>query len=215
MAKRIEINAGDRFGKWTIVKEVSPIFITGKPRRMFKCKCDCGNEKDVQLVCLRNGHSTSCGCEQKRKASEANTTHNLSDKHPLYSVWKNMKKRCINPNANEYKNYGGRGISVCLEWSTSFEKFYNWAINNGYSKELTIDRIDNNGNYCPDNCRWVDKTVQLNNTSRNHYIEYNGIKYTLSTLSKHLNIPYNIVRYRISNCNWSVKQLIKVYNDRN
>lgn len=214
MAKKLEINQGDKFGKWTIIEEIAPKIISNKPRRMFRCKCECGNIGEVQLVCLRNRHSTSCGCEQKKRASIANTKHGL-EKHPLYNTWKNMKNRCNNPNASEYNNYGGRGICVCEDWSNNFQNFYNWAINNGWSKELTIDRIDTNGNYCPENCRWSTVEVQMNNMTKNHYIEYNENTYTLSTLAKYLDIPYNIVRYRLSNCKWTVEQLINYYNDRN
>lgn len=128
---------------------------------------------------------------------------------------KHEKKRCNYINASEYENYGGRGISVCEEWSSNFQSFYDWAINNGWSKELTIDRLDTNGNYCPENCRWANVETQMNNMTKNHYIEYDGNTYTLSTLSKYLNIPYNIVRYRLSNCKWTVEQLMNYYNDRN
>lgn len=214
MTKKLEIKQGDKFGKWTIIEEIAPKIISNKPRRMFRCQCECGNIGEVQLSCLRNGHSTSCGCEQKKRVSAANTKHGL-EKHPLYNTWKNIKKRCNYINASEYENYGGRGISVCEEWSNNFQSFYNWAINNGWSKELTIDRIDTNGNYCPENCRWANVETQMNNMTKNHYIEYNGDTYTLSTLSKHLSIPYNIVRYRLSNCKWTVEQLINYYNDRN
>ena len=214
MAKKLEINQGDKFGKWTIVEEIASKVIGNKPRRMFRCKCECGNIGEVQLACLRNSHSTSCGCEQKKKASIANTKHGL-EKHPLYNTWKNMKKRCNNQNASEYNNYGGRGICVCEDWSNNFQNFYDWAINNGWSKELTIDRIDTNGNYCPVNCRWSTIEVQMNNMTKNHYIEYNESTYTLSTLAKSLDIPYNIVRYRLSNCRWSVEQLINYWNGRN
>lgn len=85
MAKKLEIEQGDKFGKWTIIEEIAPKIISGKPRRMFRCQCECGNIGEVQLVCLRNGHSTSCGCEQKKKASIANTKHGL-EKHPLYTT---------------------------------------------------------------------------------------------------------------------------------
>ena len=214
MAKELEIKQGDKFGKWTIIEEIAPKIISNKPRRMFRCQCGCGNIGEVLLSCLRNGHSTSCGCAQKEKVSIANTKHGL-EKHPLYNTWKHIKRRCNNPNASEYKNYGGRGISVCEEWSNNFRNFYDWAINNSWSKELTIDRIDVNGNYCPENCRWANAKTQMNNMTKNHYIEYNGDTYTLSTLSEHLNIPYNIVRYRLSNCKWTVEQLINYYNDRN
>lgn len=214
MAKKLDIKHGEKFGKWTIIEEIAPKIISNKPRRMFRCKCECGNIGEVQLACLRNEHSTSCGCEQKKKASAANTKHGLG-KHSLYNTWKNMKKRCNNPNASGYENYGGRGIYVCEEWSNSFQSFYDWSIDNGWSKELTIDRIDTNGNYCPENCRWASIEIQMNNTTRNHYIEYEGNTYTLSTLAKHLNIPYNIIRYRLSNCKWNIKQLINYCNDRN
>lgn len=215
MAKKLEIKQGDKFSKWTIIEEIAPKIISDKPRRMFRCKCECGNIGEVQLACLRNGHSTSCGCEQKKKASEANIKHGLADNHPLYGVWKNMKKRCSNPNATGYENYGGRSICVCEEWASNFQKFYDWAIANGWSKELTIDRINVDDDYYPENCRWATMKVQNNNRTKNHYLEYEGNQYTLSTLSEYLNIPYNVVRYRISNCKWSVEQLIKYWNDRN
>lgn len=213
--KKLKIEPGDRFGKWTIIEEVPSKIISGKPRRMFKCQCDCGNTKEVQLACLRNKHSTSCGCEQKKRASEAQIKHGLCDKHPLYNVWKNIKKRCNYPNAQEYDNYGGRGIMICNEWSNDFKNFYNWAINNGWASGLSIDRIDNDGNYCPENCRWATAKIQMNNTTKNHNINYQDKVFTLATLAEHLNIPYNIVRYRISRCNWTVERLINYYNDRN
>lgn len=214
MVKKLEINQGDKFGKWTIVEEIASKVIGHIPRRMFRCKCECGNISEVPLSCLINGHSTSCGCEQKKKASIANTKHGLG-KHSLYNTWKGMKRRCNNPNAFEYNNYGGRGICICEDWSNNFQNFYDWAINNGWSKELTIDRIDTNGNYCPVNCRWATIEVQMNNMTKNHYIKYNEKTYTLSTLAKYLDIPYNIVRYRLSRCRWNVEQLINYWNGRN
>lgn len=214
MAKKLEIKQGEKFGKWTIIEEIAPKIISNKPRRMFRCQCECGNMGEVQLVCLRNGHSTSCGCEQKKKASKANTKHGL-EKHPLYNTWKNMKKRCNNPKATGYENYGGRGICVCGDWSNNFQSFYDWSLNNGWSKELTIDRINCDGNYCPENCRWATVETQMNNRTKSHYVNYNGETFTLSTLAKHLDIPYNIVRYRLSNCKWNVEQLINYLNDRN
>lgn len=212
--KKIEVKQGEKFGKLTILKEIEPKLISNKPRRMFQCECECGNIIETQLALLRNGHTSSCGCYQKQRVSETQTKHGLADKHPLYLVWKNMKKRCDNPNATEYKNYGGRGITYCLEWK-EFQNFYDWAISNGWQDKLTIDRIDTNNNYCPENCRWVDMKTQENNTTRNHYIEYDNVKYTLSSLSEFLNIPYNVVRYRISTCKWTVEQLINFWNETN
>ena len=213
--KKLDIKSGDKFGKLTVIKEVEPYYVCNKPRRKFKCICECGNTKDILLYCLTSGHTTSCGCEQKRKASISNYKHGLSDKHPLYEVWKNMKNRCNNPNATEYSSYGGRGITICEDWSKNFISFYNWSMLNGWSPTLSIDRIDNNGNYCPENCRWTTSYIQRNNTTKNHYLDYNNRTYTLATLSDYLKIPYNVVRYRISRCNWSVEQLIQYWNDRN
>ena len=101
---------------------------------------------------------------------------NKEDKKRLIVIRHSMYCRCYYPSTNQYKNYGGKGIKVCDEWKhiEGFINFYNWAINNGWDKSLTIDRIDNDGNYCPENCRWITQSEQLNNTSRNHHIEWNG-----------------------------------------
>lgn len=213
--KKREINPGTKINRLTIIEETAPIVISNKPRRMVKCKCDCGNICKVQLQCLFDGHTKSCGCLQKEVVTKYSKKHGLSDKHPLYQVWKNMKKRCLNPNATEYRNYGGRGICVCDTWAKDFKAFYDWAIDHGWTEDLTIDRIDVNGNYCAENCRWVDFKSQMNNMTRNHYVMFDEKTFTLSTLSEYLNIPYNIVRYRISRCKWNVKQLINYWNDRN
>jgi len=209
--KRKEINKGDKFGRLEIIKEISPIISSNKPRRMFSCMCECGNIVETQLSLLLLGKTQSCGCYQRQRAKETQLKHGL-EKHPLYSIWKNMKKRCLNPNEISYSNYGGRGILMCNQWLSDFKEFYLWSITNSYSKGLTIDRIDNDGNYCPENCRWVNRTIQNNNTRKNHYIVHEGINYTLATLSEYLKIPYNIVRYRLSTCKWTVKKLTEEYD---
>lgn len=131
------------------------------------CRCDCGNETAVTAGRLRSGHTKSCGCYSIEKAKETcikrNTTHGLSE-HRLYNIWCNMKERCFNPNNPDYiKWYGSRGITICDEWKNSFQSFYDWAINNGYSDELSIDRKDVNGNYEPGNCRWATAKEQVKN----------------------------------------------------
>ena len=129
-------------------------------------------------------------------------------KKRLYSIWHNMKTRCCNPNNYHFKYYGGRGICICDEWKNSFQTFYEWAINNGYSDKLTIDRIDNDGNYEPSNCRWVDMYCQNNHTRKNHYIEYKGITKTASEWAKIYGLSRQLLSMRIRR-GWSFERATK------
>lgn len=115
---------------------------------------------------------------------------------PVYNVWQGMKQRCNNPKNKNYYLYGGRGIKICEQWSNNFKEFERWALENGYEQGLTIDRINNNGNYEPDNCRWADLETQANNTRRNVYIEYQGQIKTMRQWSKDLSIPYKTMKKR-------------------
>lgn len=124
------------------------------------------------------------------------TIHGMK-KSKIYRVWSSMKERCYNKNNKRYKNYGGRCISVCDEWKKSFTDFYNWAQKNGYSDGLTIDRIDNNGNYCPKNCRWVTRKEQNRNYSKNHKITYNGETLCLSDMAVKYGVNRATVLFRI------------------
>lgn len=141
---------------------------------IWKFKCDCGNEVTVRHNCLQSGHTTSCGCYHKEKFGNINRSHNLSYKSHLYGVWKSMKDRCYREKCKSYKNYGERGISVCDEWRDDYKAFYDWAMENGYKEDtgngsvnvLSIDRIDVNGNYEPNNCRWVTADIQARNKRR-------------------------------------------------
>ena len=131
------------------------------------CKCECGKETIVTAGRLRSNHTKSCGCYMRERSKETcinkNIKHGLS-KTRLYNIWSNMKERCENNNHPDYKRwYGARGITVCDEWRNDFKAFYDWSMSNGYSDELTIDRINNDGNYEPTNCRWVDAKTQANN----------------------------------------------------
>jgi Fic family protein len=125
----------------------------------------------------------------------------------LYGIWRGIKRRCLNPNYHHFKDYGGRGITICEEWQ-NYEPFAKWAIENGYSENLTIDRIDNDGNYEPLNCRWVDVYVQNNNTSRNHFIEYQGGLYTIAELADMAGIKQNTLLYRLKR-GWDIEKAIK------
>jgi hypothetical protein len=118
------------------------------------CQCSCGRFKTVTSARLRNGQTRSCGCWNREATSKRRYVHGMS-KTPLYDVWRNMCQRCENPQNNRWNSYGGRGISVCSEWRNSVKAFLDWALANGYRRGLTIDRVNNDGNYEPDNCRFV------------------------------------------------------------
>lgn len=125
-------------------------------------KCGCGANFKAVVSRIKSGHTKSCGCFRKKSTSERRYIHGMTH-HPLYGVWGDMKKRTSDKNNKSFENYGGRGISVCDEWKDDFTSFYNWSINNGYKKGIEIDRIDNDGNYEPSNCRWVDRIIQAQN----------------------------------------------------
>lgn len=132
--------------------------------------------------------------------------HNMK-RTKIYRVWCSMKERCDNKNNKSYKNYGAKGIKVCEEWSNDFLKFYYWAINNGYKEGLTIDRINFNKNYEPQNCRWVTTKQQNRNYSKNRFMEYNGKKYCIVELSEKFNISYGTLLYRI-NAGYTLEEAI-------
>ena len=143
------------------------------------CKCDCGKDVIVLASNLVRGLSKSCGCYAKDHPSQLK--HGMRHTR-IYKTWCGIKYRCNNPNAYGYENYGGRGIRVCDEWE-EFEPFYKWAMENGYSDDLSIDRIDVNGNYEPSNCRWVDDKTQANNMRTNIRFEYEGKSMTVAEIA--------------------------------
>ena len=169
---------------------------------------------------LNSGHTKSCGCylsDNRSQNSKKNKTHGMT-KTRLYVVWRGMKRRCYYPRESSFPHYGGRGITVCDEWNNSFEAFRDWAMANGYRDDLTLDRIDYNGNYEPSNCKWSTMEEQQNNKSNNIILTYNGQTHTAPEWSRITGIPviaiYNRVKYR-----WSTERIltepIRTYTRRN
>ena len=169
---KFEDLTGQRFGYLTIIKKAGK---NKSDKILWLCKCDCGKLKIIQGASLKSGRTKSCGCLRKKGARR---THGF--KHTrLYCIWQGIKKRCLNKNTPNYHIYGGRGITICQDWLNSFVSFYKWAMGNGYADNLTIDRIDLDGDYSPSNCRWITQAEQNRNTSRIRWIEKNdGTKIT-------------------------------------
>jgi len=153
---------GMKFGRLTVIERANN---NNQYRAQWLCVCECGNRRIIPSDCLLKGTSKSCGClnNEIRKSGANRRTHGGCGTR-LHRIWKNMKTRCKNLNSIDYQKwYGGRGIEVCKEWDDSFESFKEWAIQNGYDDKLSIDRINVNGNYEPDNCRWSTSKEQANN----------------------------------------------------
>ena len=207
-AKLIDLT-GQVYGRLTVIKRVDDyISPSGDRKVQWLCKCKCGKEVIVTGNNLRKGNSKSCGCYNRELLAKINLTHNASNTR-LYHIWICMKDRCYNPKNKKYKDYGGRGIIICDEWINDFEAFANWAYDNGYIEnvsrgECTIDRIDVNGNYCQQNCRWVNQKVQSNNKRNNHYITYNGETHTVTEWNNILGYKKGVLSRRIFS-GWSIE----------
>lgn len=164
---------GNKYGRLKVICRAKDILRGNRPRTAFECKCDCGTVKIIDAGDLKSGRINSCGCLKSEITSKRMGTHRLT-KTRLHNIWTGMKTRCNNENQTSFERYGKRGIKVCEDWE-NFSDFYNWAVYNGYADNLTIDRIDNDKGYIPENCRWTNYTTQ----SRNQKIRKNnktGIK---------------------------------------
>ena len=194
MRKLVNDLTGKKFGKL----EVIGVHDTGSRKTYYVCQCDCGNVKVVRADALISGATKSCGCikkEQDKINLSANHKHKMSGTR-IYETWQDMKRRCYNKQNARYDRYGGRGITVCDEWLNNFQSFYDWAISNGYSDDLTIDRIDNDGNYEPSNCRWSTAKEQCNNRGSNINITIGNATKSLMCWCEIFNVDYKKVYAR-------------------
>ena len=189
---------GQRFGR-LVVTGIYKRATHGKPIT-WNCICDCGKEYQVLGTRLRKGTTQSCGCLQRELSAErakARMKTHGKTRTRLYSIWASMKNRCYCENNTHFNYYGGRGIKICEEWLTEFMSFYNWAINNGYQDELTLDRINVDGDYSPDNCRWITMKQQGNNRRNNHLLNYGGRVWTLTELAEDKGIQKSLLYERL------------------
>ena len=195
--------AGKTYGHLTVESFVS----ASKGHAYWLCRCDCGNYTVARGSHLKSGNVSSCGCRK------GHITHGGS-RARLYYVWSNMIARCSNPKNIGYSSYGGRGIKVCDEWLNDFQAFHDWAIANGYDEtaprgECTIDRIDNDGSYCPENCRWTTAKVQANNTRRTRFIEFDGECLSVSEWARRLGMNQSTLSMRINKYGWSADKALR------
>lgn len=180
-----------------------------KRGKIYECKCKCGNLVDVPTIYIRRKSKYSCGCSRKTRKDKGVKRVEVKRKGTrLYRIWRNMRRRCNNPNSDYYENYGGRGIKVCDEWD-DFLVFRKWALENGYQSTLSIDRVDNDGNYEPGNCRWATRTQQANNARSNVVLEYKGQSKTLSEWAECLGITYSSIHHRYSR-GWTVEEIVNI-----
>lgn len=199
MPARNPIAIGTRFARLVVITHIAPIVNRlGHNEYMVRCQCECGQLHDVRERLLKGGKTRSCGCLNRESYMTTAITHGLS-KSPEYRVWNAMTQRCMNPKTKPYKNYGGRGITVCERW-LKFSNFY--ADMGPKPKGMFIERINNNKGYCKDNCRWATKKEQCRNMRRNVFITFRGITACLAEMSERFGIKYSVLKKRVES-GWS------------
>ena len=201
---------GKKIEKLTVLKLSDNIQKNGKIK--WVCRCECGNIVEVFSSNLTREHTKSCGCLAREKRSKRMKANNIQYKHGkadtrIYNIWSSMKRRCYLKTHIYYSNYGARGIKVCKEWKEDFMSFYNWSMENGYRDDLTIDRINNDKDYCPENCRWITNKEQQNNKRNNKIIFYKNKKYTATQLAREYNINPDRFLERIRN-GWDIERAL-------
>lgn len=202
---------GEKFGRWTVIRisHTKKKCNSSSSEVYWLCQCECGTQKILSGSVLKRGISKSCGCLQKELTKKRATKHGMKNTR-LYRIWHGMKGRCLNPKDKAYFLYGGRGVTVFKEWQDDFMNFYNWAIQNNYSDDLTLDRIDCNGNYEPNNCRWTTIKEQQRNRRNNTLITFNGETHCISEWAEILNIKPSTLQRRLGK--WSIEKALTLAN---
>lgn len=195
---------GKRYDRLVVVEYVGK---TSNGHSLWLCRCDCGAETKVTKSNLSCGRQVSCGCKRREQAGVMNKTHGKSGTR-LYRIFTNMVSRTENENVPCFSVYGGRGVSICKEWREDFSAFANWAVQNGYSDNLTLDRIDNDKGYCPDNCRWVPWLKQFENRRTTAYIEHNGKRKTIKEWAQVYQLDSKLLRRRLQD-GWSFQDALE------
>lgn len=209
MPRKRENLIGKRYSRLLVI-DYAPDYIckTGKATSQWLCKCDCGNKLIVSRGHLKNSHTQSCGCLQKQRISEIKKTHGM-DGTRLHNIWRSMISRCCTKSSGSYNNYGARGIKVCSEWISNFCNFQIWAVKNGYNDDLYLERIDNNGDYCPENCCWISYKAQQRNKRTNHFMTCDGETKTMIEWSEITGINYGTLSNRVNALKWSDEKALK------
>ena len=209
MGKKIDLN-GQTFGRLKVIRKAG---VNKRRETIWECLCSCGKTTTAKTYQLRNGSKRSCGCLSVEKARERRTVHGEWGTR-LHQLWKGMKARCYNPNHAFYKNYGGRGIKVCPEWKEDFLQFKNFMISIGYDETLptgeqTIERIDVNGDYEPNNCKLVSRKEQNINKRNNHKVTYKGETKTVTEFAEEYGLDVENVLNRINNYGYSIEEAME------
>lgn len=199
---------GKKYGRLLVTDRVG---VNKHKQITWLCECDCGNKIITTSSSLKSGHTTSCGCYARELFSKNFTTHGLSRDETgkqtrLYGIWKCMVGRCHRPGASGYERYGEHGIIVCPHWH-DYKNFYDWAMQNGYRHDLTIDRINNKGNYDPLNCRWATNTQQQRNRGSNRMVDFNGQSEPMVVWSEKYHVNYATLKSRL-NAGWPVEKAL-------
>lgn len=198
---------GQKFNRLTVLSEHTTRSKWGAVKHL--CKCDCGKEVIVSGTNLKSGNTKSCGCYAIEKITERghnNATHRKS-RNKIYKVYYTMIRRCYNPKCERYTIYGKKGIKVCYRWLESFENFYK-DMGDRPNDNYSLERINNEGDYCPENCRWATLEEQANNKRTNHIIEYKGLKYTMANFCKLTGMKYELLHSRIHYAKWDIEKTL-------